>query len=96
MSYSLSFSPEFFYGNELDQDPEEKSNRPKSVYQALISMDKRDWNEMAKEVFGVSGNRISVDDVMQKIRDTDSCSGLRSPVEVWIDRDGFYTVDVYE
>lgn len=31
------------------------------------------------------------DEVMRKIRDTDTCTDLLgSPVEVWIDKDGFY------
>ena len=59
-------------------------------------MNDRDWDEMAKEVFGRPGNRVDIDDVMRKIRDTDTCTDLRSPVEVWIDSNGFYTVEVYD
>jgi hypothetical protein len=33
---------------------------------------------------------------MQKIRETDTCGDLRSPVDVWIDPEGYYRVMVHE
>ncbi len=48
MLFELGFSDEFFNVNRDDLD---KSDRPTSVWQALISMSDDDWKEMCKAVF---------------------------------------------
>ncbi len=91
-AYGHSFSPEF-YG---DVYSPEKKDRPTNVTDALASMSDEEWNEMAKEVFNVDGDMLGLDTVMSKIMETDTVGTLSPPVDVWIDEEGYYTVDVYE
>ena len=95
MAYSLSFSGEFFVGPH-DCEGVEDDSPPTSVLQALRAMSKAAWAEMAQEVFGVSGEYLDLDTVMSKIRETDTCSTLSSPVSVWIDAEGWYQVAVHD
>ena len=94
MAYSLSFSPEFFCEGDPDAIP--TSDRPTSVYQAIVSMQSDTWVEMATDVFGVEPDQLDPWTVLEKVRETDACSNLCSPVRVWIDEGGFYGVDVYD
>jgi len=95
-SYSLSFSPEFYgdiYGAHV-------SNHPTNVADAIISMKVNDpdqWNDMAESMFGIAGDRLDEESVFEKVLETNTCSDLfQLPVNVWIDKEGWYTVDVYE
>lgn len=98
MAFDLSFSQEFFSGHEgesLDEPPD-KSDRPMSVLQALVSMTDEEWEELAREVFNCKGEFLQPHTVMDKIRETNTCTDLRSPVCVWIDEEGYFTVEVYD
>lgn len=97
MAFSLSFSPEFFVGpHDLEGGVEFDAERPTSVFQALTTMSDEDWASLARDVFGCEPDFLDVDTVMAKIRETDSCRDLRSPVEVYIDSDGWHSVRVYD
>jgi len=94
--YSHSFSPEF-YGDIYS--PGEPAKRPTTVAQAIVSMkelERTRWNRMAEEVFGIPGEHLSEDMVFEKILETDTVSDLDSPVEVWIDEEGYYTLLVWD
>lgn len=100
MSYSLSFSPEFFFaeGEPYDGGPE-PSHRPVSVWHAIESMRvlwPERWNLMARELFKCEPQFLTAETVHDAIRETDTCSNLDCPVSVWIDREGWWTVEVYE
>lgn len=94
MAYSLSFTPEFFVGPYDLDGIEFDKDRPTSVYQALVVMDTEDYLEMSEEVFGVED--IDIETVMSKIEETDTCRNLDSPVEVYIDEEGYYSIYVYD
>lgn len=94
MAYGHSFATGFYYDEA--EDAPNKSKRPTSVSMALRSMPRRLWNEMAREVFNCAGKFLDVDTVMDKIMETDTVSCLTSPVEVWIDSEGYYRIDVYD
>lgn len=94
MAYSLSFTPEFFVGPYDLDGIEFDKDRPTSVYQALVVMDSEDYLEMSEEVFGVED--IDIETVMSKIEETDTCRNLDSPVEVYIDEEGYYSIYVYD
>ena len=78
-----------------------KSDRPTTVVQALFNMSKKQWADMARDVFGcnsphaLSTTYMDLETVFSKVIETDTVSNLNSPVEVWIDEDGYYTVYVY-
>lgn len=91
-AYGLSFSPEF-YGN---PDSPKVTERPTNVTDALASMSDEEWNTMAQDVFNVEGDVLGIDSVITKIMETDTCGDLTPPVDVWIDEEGYYTVDVYD
>ena len=96
MAYSHSFSPEF-YGDIYE--PDGLTSRPTTVAQAIVSMkelERNQWDRTAKEVFGVPGEHLLEDEVFEKIIETDTVSNLTSPVEVWIDEDGYYTLLVWD
>jgi hypothetical protein len=97
MPFSHSFSEEFYYA-EGDSDGSEipNPNRPISVYQAVKGMSDDQWNELAREVFGIEPDFLDTEMVMEKILETDTVTDLRAPVEVWIDPDGDFRIDVYE
>ena len=102
MSFGLSFSTDFFK-REGDDDltPENIKSHigkgPTSVYQALLLKTEKQWDEIAREVFGLdSGEYLDCDAVIEKVAETDTCLDLSSPVTVYIDDEGNYSVDVYE
>lgn len=106
MAYELSFSPEFFLGEGEPYDRSDlcvnRKGKPTSVWSAIAMMaqeEPQNWKNMAKEVFDLpqkDAHLLMAEAVLDKIRETNTCSNLSSPVEVWIDSDGTYTVEVYE
>lgn len=101
-SYELSFSPEFFFaeGEPYDGGPELPARRPISVWSAVETMRLTDpdrWAELAKEVFGLDNpSYLTPESVLEKIQETNTCGTLSSPVDVYIDPEGYFTVDVYD
>jgi hypothetical protein len=101
MTYSLGFAPDFFLAEGEPYDRSDRAVNPKgqpySVWSAIHMMPDDRWAEMAKEVFGLDDpDFLEPETVLDKIRETDTCSNLTVPVTVWIDEEGYYTIDVYE
>jgi hypothetical protein len=96
----LSFSEEFFTDASIPDDTK-PSARPSTVYQAIISLDKRRKVDIAREVLACAHPVLAVMsssfavEVLEKVRATNTCSDLTGPVKVWIDPEGWYTVTVY-
>ncbi|NOY41043.1 MAG: hypothetical protein GXP26_04285 [Planctomycetes bacterium] len=93
MSYALSFTEQFYYPEDAEQV--QTSERPTSVYQAVLSLRQEKLTEIAREVFYVDPQHLDVGMVMEKIRQTDTCTTLSPPVAVWIDEEGDFQVQVY-
>lgn len=103
MAMELSFSEPFFVGiqplNEV-----EPNDRPTSVYQAVLSMPMEDQLRLASEVFGHHGEDavFLVDSeewpimVLDKVRETNTCGDYTTPVDVWIDKKGDWTLNIYD
>jgi hypothetical protein len=51
---------------------------------------------LARDLFGIEPNELEPDIIMQRILETNTCRNLDSPVEVYIDHEGFYSILVYE
>jgi hypothetical protein len=84
MSYSLSFAEDFFIGDERQI---ETSARPTNVYQAIVNLRRDAWREIAREVFDLPPERVTPEMVLACVVETNTCSNLDEPVEVWIHRD---------
>ena len=71
--------------------------RPLSVQQALLEMNDESWNKMVDALFGPDWHRedLSINDVMTLIRETNTCEGLNSELDVWIDEAGDFKIKVY-
>ena len=94
-TYGLSFSPEFF------GDPYSSTStpHPTTVADAIAFMKSHDpdqWEDLAENLFGVPGELLGEDDVFEKVLETDTCGGLQPPVDVWIDPEGWYTLDIHD
>jgi hypothetical protein len=97
MAFGLTFSPEFFTGNNPPEaKPSRKSDQPTSVSEALMCLSQATWNEMADRVFGVDGSQLDLATVLAKVEETNTCLNLDSPVEVLIDPEGEFSVLVYD
>ena len=96
MAFDLSFPPEFFIGPHDLDGVEFNKERPVSVYQAIQAMSEEDYATMAREVFDCDPDFVDVDMVLTKIQETNTCRDLRSPVEVYIDDEGYHSVEVYD
>lgn len=104
MSYSLSFSPEFFLAEGEPYDRKElalnEKGQPTSVYSALCLMhdhEPAEWARLAKEVYQLAPHVfLNPDTVLATVCETNTCSNIDSPVEVWIDPEGDFRVKVYE
>lgn len=100
MSFDLSFSPEFFFaeGEPYDGGPELPTKRPTSVWSAIESMrllHPKRWGDMARHVFNCKPEHLAAESVLERIEQTNTCRSLNTPVEVYIDSEGIYSVEVY-
>ena len=101
MSYSLSFSESFFTDESFPCDTQ-PSNRPTTVYQAIIGLPKAEQLAIARDVMKSPHPVLYVQsesfaaDVLDRVRETDVCDDLSSPVEVYIDPEGWHSVLVYD
>lgn len=101
--YGLSFSEEFFSGDgSVDIYEMEPSEYPTNVYQAIISLPHEEQVGIARDILNSINPEFYVDsegfafDVLDKVRETDLCDDLSSPVTVYVDPEQRYSVTVYE
>jgi hypothetical protein len=97
MAYALSFAPEFFWGDgSIAPDDLQRSDQPTCVYQAILSLPDDTWAGLARDVFDCEPDDLDPETVLSKVQETDTCRNLDSPVEVFVDSDGFYTLLIHE
>jgi len=94
VTHTLDFSGDFF----LHDDPESigPSERPLSLYQAIVSIEEGTWRDLARRVFRVAPGLLTPDMVFGRAVETDACGNPISPVDVWIDPEGCYMVIVHD
>ena len=101
MSYELSFTESFFTG---DHEPG-KTDKPTNLLEAIYNLSRKDRLELAKNVLGAKDKRSAmfmIDsesfdyDIVEAARQVNTCRDLASPVEVYLDEDGWHTVLVYD
>lgn len=61
-----------------------------------MNLSQETWNGLAEQVFGVDPSQLDLAMVLSKIEETNTCRNLDSPVEVFINPDGNFTVTVYD
>lgn len=97
MAYGLSFGPDFFWNgthdNVLTRGP---TKRPTSVEQAVSQLSDKTWSRLARDIFHCKPEFLTIEAILEKIEETNTCLNLDTPVEVCIDRDGEFTVLVYD
>jgi hypothetical protein len=97
MAYALSFAEDFFWGDpNVPPETLQPSDRPACVYQALVNLSTHEWAELARDVFGVEPDHLEISTVIARIQETNTCGNLDSPVEVFVDRDGWYRLLVFD
>ena len=96
MIYSLtSFGPEFWKIDDAPCVPVHGSI-PVTVEQALWDLCVDSWKAITAQFFpDRRPDEVSVKEVMEIIKETNTCSNLDSPVEVWIDKKGDFKIKVY-
>ncbi len=95
MAYALSsFAPQFIlmYGGDVPA----ASKKPTSVLQAIVSLSYDDWEHLASELFHIDPTYLTIENLIAKVEETNTCRNLDSPVEVFIDLEGVYTLLVYD
>lgn len=92
MSYAHSFASEF-YGSVYEAAP---CKKPKNLADAIASMPEETWNSMSRDVFDCDPEFLDVETVFSKAIETDTVGSFSTPVDVWIDPEGYYTVDVWD
>lgn len=95
MAFDLSFGPEFFVGP-YDLTIEYPVERPVTIYQALSSLSEESLDAIVDHFDDLSREMVTRQDLTKKVQETNTCTDLRSPVEVWIDREGYCTILVHE
>jgi len=94
MAFELGFSESFFWGDDEDERYT-KRQRPTNVASALVSMSQHNWKRMCKQVFNCEPAYVDIETAIAKIQETNTCTDLTPPVEVWIDKEGYWTVKVW-
>jgi hypothetical protein len=94
MPFSLSFSDKFWYDCSLEKvDP----CKPRNVFDALEVMEDSDWDEMCAYIYPrAPAEMIDIESIMDVIRETNTCTNLDSPVEVWVDQGGDFRIKVWD
>lgn len=100
MSYSLSFSEEFYYANDEGESGELQRNidgKPFTLHSAVRMMPADDFRGACKAAGIDPYTESAVHDLIEHARRTvDSCATIGVPVEVYLDVDRDFSVKVYE
>ena len=61
-----------------------------------MGLSQETWAALAERVFGVDSSQLDLAAVLRKVEETNTCRNLDSPVEVFIDPEGDFTVLIYD
>lgn len=107
-SYELSFSPEFWGDAYTWTSPrKDRASNVADAIHLLYDKDKESFLDMLENALNYPEdalklverdglNEMVVGDVLEKIEKTNTCGKLSVPVDVYIDPEGFYTLDVWD
>lgn len=98
--YNLSEIPFrlLWYKNGEPNNRVEKN--PTSIWAAVHNIRKNNpllWLSICEKFFGfIDTYELKESDIMSLISDTNVCTNLDSPVTIWIDPDGEFSIKLYE
>lgn len=98
MSYSLSFSEEFYSPEGVGPyECTERTDRPTTLIEAIRSMSVRDYRQACR-LANIDPTTECADwELMQYARESiDSCDALSSPIGVYLDHEHTIKVQVFE
>ena len=95
MGYGHSFSESFYYDEDARELPE-PGKQPTTVAQALMCLDEATFNECCADVGVNPESDTVIEELIDVVRQTDYVDSLSSPITVYIDPDGYFTVTVYD
>lgn len=106
MAYGLSFAPEFFLAEGEPYDRGDlatnDAGRPTSLYSAiLMALADSDRRPALLEILGVKEQHAPMDDtlaleLLDRAQQVNTCGSLGpGAVDVWLDSDGWVTVEVW-
>lgn len=95
MGYGHSFSESFYYDEDARELPE-PGKQPTTVAQALMCLDEATFNECCAYVGVNPESDTVIEELIDVVRQTDYVDSLSSPITVYIDPDGYFTVTVYD
>lgn len=93
--FSLAPDTVYYADGEPDNAKSLTTDRPVSVFQAVINIPSVTWRQLAEEIFKSKPYFLTAVEVMERIKRTDTRTGLGDPAEIWIDSEGKYRVLVY-
>ncbi len=101
MAYELSFSPEFFLAEGEPYDRSDlalnSAGKPISLYSALcLALQDENFRVRASEAFDVRTYHLTATFLLEKAQEVNRCGALYCPVTVWLDPQGWLTVDVWD
>lgn len=96
MAFDLSFSPEFFFQEGEPYDRHDlainEEGNPISLWSAIEMLSDSELESISK-VLNVQS--ISSEMIISQIEKVNTCSNLNSPVEVWVDKNGYIKIKVW-
>ncbi len=98
MSYELSFSQDFFGYGETKHSIEDNP-KALNLYTAIRDLVLKRIPDPAINLLNMVGIHVVRRDVTEALYNkaviVNTCSNLNTPVEVWLDEEGYVTVEVY-
>lgn len=97
MEIQGNFSPNFI--GEIEKDTRKENQKATNIADAVRDLRDSDfstWDEMARSVFFKPGRNLDIEEVINKILETNIADGPEVPVGIYIDPAGEYQVQVWD
>lgn len=98
--YDLGSSEDFFFLHGDENINPSELDKPRSLYQALC-VEKYNFSNKWENILNhydisITFSDSDIRDVLERIREVDTCTNLNSPIEVWVTKNGDIRVAVYD
>ena len=99
MTYPLCFSPDFFLPCDKEETSLSPSPHPTTLLEALERQRRTEpawWEELARQVFGCEARVLDAERVLEHALEVNACAGYVTPVQVFLDEEMAWSVEVYD